>query len=391
MSHTELKFTANVSSLLSHLENTQWWPPDVLRRHQLKILMPLVAHGFRTVPWYRRRFDELRIPPDEVADEKVWQSLPVLTRTDIQDAGTDLHSTEIPREHGRVSKKWTGGSTATPVMVLSTELTARFWVANTLREYRWQGSNLKGKLAVIRYLPRGAPTPPNGTRLSNWGIATSGRINTGPCAVLSVKSKTSEQANRLLREQPDYLQTYPSVALSRLAEHFLSTGQRLLNLRHVYTYGEVVEAKVHQACRRAWDADVLDSYSTSEVGHVAIQCAEGGVYHVQSEHLLVELLDDHDQQCSTGQLGRVVITDLFNYAMPILRYDIGDYAESAAPCSCGRKLPTLRKLLAVPAQYVSVAKRRKALAGHGFCFGRDLWYTASDPSISGDPAQLRPS
>jgi len=339
-----MEYQKTVNSILTHLENAQWWPPDVIRKHQFELLMPLVAHAYRTVPWYRRRFDQLRLVADAVAAESVWHTVPMLTRTDIQDAGDDLHSTEVPADHGRVSTQWTGGSTGTPVMVLTTEVTRRFWIANTLREYRWQGCDLSKKLAVIRFRTDAEANPPNGARLSTWGTATVGRVETGPCAVLSVKSTTKEQADWLRREQPAYLQTYPSLVFE-LAQHFHAHGETLASLSQIYTYGEVIEPKVREACRRAWDVEILDSYSANEVGHIAVQCAEGGSYHHQAEHLLVEILDENGRACTPGETGRVVITDLFNYAMPLLRYEIGDYADVGRQCTCARNLPTMRKIL----------------------------------------------
>jgi phenylacetate-CoA ligase len=158
-----------------------------------------------------------------------------------------------------------------------------------------------------------------------------------------VRSSIAEQAEWLQREKPEMLQTYPSV-LFEIARHFLENDRPLPSLKRVYTFGEVLEPKVRELCRQAWGVDVLDSYSTTEVGYVASQCDQGS-YHVHAEHLLVEVLDDDGLECAPGETGRVVITDLFNYAMPLLRYEIGDYAEVGHPCPCGRKLPTLRRVL----------------------------------------------
>jgi phenylacetate-CoA ligase len=338
------RFASSVDTILKHLQNTQCWPADIMRRHQFELLRPLVAHAYRTVAWYRRRFDELRVAPERITDDVVWRSVPLLTRADIQAAGESLHSSAVPPIHGRITKKWTSGSTATPLMVLRTEVTARFWNANTIREYAWRACDLSGKLAVIRSLPRKEAEPPLGASFNTWGTATAGRIKTGPCVVLDVRSTTAEQAEWLVREKPAYLQTYPSVALE-LAKNFLEAGRQLPDLRQVHTFGEVLDPKARDACRQAWDAEVFDSYSTNEVGYVAAECARHGGYHVEAEHLLVEVLDDHGGECGCGDTGRVVVTDLFNYAMPLLRYEIGDYAEVGEPCKCGRKLPTLRRIL----------------------------------------------
>jgi phenylacetate-CoA ligase len=86
-------------------------------------------------------------------------------------------------------------------------------------------------------------------------------------------------------------------------------------------------------------------YSSQEAGIIALQCPASGLYHVQSESLLVEVLDDEGLPCKPGETGRIIITDLHNFATPLIRYEIRDYAEVAAPCACGRGLPALARIL----------------------------------------------
>jgi phenylacetate-CoA ligase len=333
-----------LDSIQRLLDSAQWWPPTVMRRHQFALVAPLVAHAYRTVPWYRRVFDDLKLDVERGIDSNQWRSLPLLTRRDIQDAHGDLHSTDPPPAHGPISTRMTGGSTGTPVTVRTTELAQRFWIAITLREYQWQDCDVSRKLAVIRDQPPGVADPPNGASLDTWGRATAGRLKTGPSVILGVRSTTAEQAAWLESERPAYLQAYPSI-VHELARYCLARGLAFPELQCIYTFGEAINERLREVCRAAWNVEVLDSYSTSEVGHVAVQCRQGGSYHIQSEHLLVDVLDERDEPCLPGQVGRVVVTDLFNYAMPLLRYDIGDYAEVGSPCPCGRNLPTLRRIL----------------------------------------------
>jgi len=67
--------------------------------------------------------------------------------------------------------------------------------------------------------------------------------------------------------------------------------------------------------------------------------------HIQSENVLVEILDARDQPCAPGQTGRLVITCLHNFATPLIRYEIGDHATVGPPCPCGRGLPVLAEIL----------------------------------------------
>jgi len=89
---------------------------------------------------------------------------------------------------------------------------------------------------------------------------------------------------------------------------------------------------------------LTDVYSATEVGYLALQCPEHEHYHVQAESVLLEVLGDDDAPCKTGETGRVVVTDLHNFAMPLIRCEIGDYAEVGEACACGRGLPVLRRI-----------------------------------------------
>lgn len=70
-----------------------------------------------------------------------------------------------------------------------------------------------------------------------------------------------------------------------------------------------------------------------------------GKLHVQSEAVLIEIVDDRGRLCSSGQSGRVIISTLHNLAMPIICYEIGDYATVGEPCECGRPHPVIETVL----------------------------------------------
>ncbi len=336
-----VQFLPSTDLIRRQLSNSQWWPPEVMRRHQLSLLIPLLEHSYRTVSWYRSRLANVRT---EQEITRHWHSLPLLTRSEIQSAGDQLHSVKPPAWHGRISPKWTGGATGSPVMVLRTDNLGKNWIASTLRTVEWLGLDVSEKLCVIRYLPAAQASPPDGKAMESWGLATKGSLLTGPSSVLNVLSTSHQQLEWLIREQPTYLQCYPSV-VRELALLSIRESFSLAKLRRVLTFGEVLEDSTREICRVAWGVEMFDAYSAHEVGNIAGECGSGAGYHIHAEHLLVEILDHNGDECRAGQVGRVVITDLQNYAMPLIRYEIGDYAEVGGQCSCGRNLPMLRRIL----------------------------------------------
>jgi phenylacetate-CoA ligase len=146
----------------------------------------------------------------------------------------------------------------------------------------------------------------------------------------------------LLRQRPDYLLTQPTnlaMLLRHCREHAVKLG-----LRGVSTFGEVVDPDLRDVCRETFGLEIADMYSAREAGYVALQCPAFPHYHVQAEDMLVEILDDGGNDCAPGQIGRVVITPLHEYATPLIRYAIGDEAEPGPPYACGRGLPVIRRI-----------------------------------------------
>ena len=107
---------------------------------------------------------------------------------------------------------------------------------------------------------------------------------------------------------------------------------------------ETVDDALRQRARRTLGVEIADNYGATE-GFIAWQCPQGS-YHINAEHVLVELVDDSGDQVAPGEMGRVLITTLENYLMPLLRYDLSDYAIAAAgTCRCGRTLPLLGRIV----------------------------------------------
>ena len=327
---------AAVLALIHQFEQSQWWPPETLLAFQLRQLELLLTHASKTVPFYRRRLRALAELRRGGLTLDRWRRIPLLTRTDIQDAGQDLVSRALPKDHGRTVDASTSGSTGQPVKFKRTSITGLFFDALNLRYHLWHGRDFSAKVAKISRLAD--PDGPGGSR--NW---VPGYVS-GPTVQLDIRKTISEQLAWLEQVKPDYLLTRSS-NLRALLERCGETGLRFPSLREVATMGEVLEPDVRAECREVWGLSIVDAYSTQEVGMIALQCPEHPHYHVQAESLLVEILDDEGRPCAAGESGRVVVTDLHNFATPLIRYDIDDYAVLGEPCSCGRGLPVIKSVL----------------------------------------------
>lgn len=321
---------ATVLALQQQFEASQWWPANSLLALQLRQLGPLLVHAGRMAPFYQGRLG--KEPGKPTPD--TWDRIPVLERAQFQEAGPDLFSLNIPKGHGPVADVTTSGSTGRPVTVKSTKVTTLFLHALNLRYHLWHGRDFSAKVASITIIKSPHPKP------RDWGLG----YPSGPMVAFDVTRPTSEQLAWLADFGAEYLLTYPS-NLRALALMSEEKGFKPPGLEQVSTMGEVLDDDIRQTCERAWGVPVTDVYSSQEVGVIAIQCPDHPHYHVQSESVLVEVLDEDGAPCQPGRVGRIVVTDLHNFASPIIRYAIGDYAEVGEPCPCGRGLPVLKRIM----------------------------------------------
>ena len=333
---------AMLAALLYQFERTQWLPPAELFGNQLSQLKRLLVHAQRSVPFYRQRLAHLDLQAGLTPGQ--WHDLTPLSRRAVQSAGDQLHSDAVPPEFGAVTSSETSGSTGEPVKLRLTELDRLMWEATTLREHYWHARDFSAKLASIRVFGNGLGTPPNGTLVNDWGAPASELHATGPMAMLALDTDVALQARWLCRHAPDYLLTYPTNLLA-LIEHAEAHGWSLPDLREVRTVGETVTPELRERCSAAWGVPLVDVYSSRELGYIALQCPLSGLYHVSAETALVEVLDEDGRTAQAGDVGRLVVTPLHNYASPLLRYELNDYAEVGPACPCGRGLPTLTRIL----------------------------------------------
>lgn len=338
------KAASAMLALQHQLEQSQWWDAQQILHHQLSQLGPLLAHAYRTVPFYRDHYHVNAFQPQAVLTPDNWGNVPIVTRKQIQEAGASMISQAIPASHGKTHSITTSGSTGMPITVSATEVSNFFWRAFTLREHLWHGRDFQGKMAVIRRVAPTQALPPHGEMHLGWGASVNMVYPSGQLALLNITASVDQQLAWLQQQNPSYIFTYPSNLLA-LAHRSMQAGASLTNLKEVRTLGEIVGADIRAACKKAWGVPLVDQYSCQEAGYLALQCPDHEHYHLQAENSFVEILNEENQPCAPGEIGRVVVTTLHNYATPLIRYDIGDYAQVGEPCACGRGLPVITRIL----------------------------------------------
>lgn len=332
-------------ALQHYFKQSEFFSREKLQALQFKQLEVLLNHASRTVPYYNKLFKEQKIKSGKQLDQEVWLSLPILKREVLQKQYDHLISKSIPKIHGNTYTTSTSGSTGMPVTVLKTGLVQFFWNAVKLRDHEWHERNTEDrKHASIRFVEeKDKAIAPEGLSVSSWGYPLNWLSPPGMTALLNIESTITEQLEWTIKEDPEYLLSNPS-NLYALAQAYEKSDKQLSKLEQLITISECLDPEVREYCEKVFNKSIKDIYSSQELGYLALQCPEHNHYHVQSETVLLEVLNEKDEPCKVGEVGRVVVTGLHNFAMPLIRYDIGDYAEVGEPCPCGRGLPVLKRI-----------------------------------------------
>ena len=295
------KSTALLLAVLQQLEQSQWWAAERVREQQSAQLATLLEFVRDALPFYRQRLAEAGMTGTKAPVSASWERVPILTRQQLQANVQALKVRKPPPGHRQLGLAETSGSTGTPIRVATTETTRLLWNAFALRDHYWHRRDLGASLAAIRHFAAGVDAAyPQGLDLPDWGSPVNLLHASGPGMALDIHTDPRRQLEWLSRMNPAYLITFPSNAAA-LARTSLAEGVALPGLREVRLVSEAVDDELRAILQAAWGVPVVDTYSAQEAGSLALQCPEHAHYHVQSENVLLEVVDAHGRACGPGE------------------------------------------------------------------------------------------
>ena len=329
------------------LLRTQHDPPETIRARQLQALRSQVRHAYDTVPYYRRQFDSLGILPEDIRAFEDFAVLPLLSKSDIRAHSADLLSENYDRT--TLTRKATSGSTGVSLAVFVDEASQQHKRACTLRADEWSGWRFGEPIAKVwgnpEYRQRGWRGRVRNALLERATYLDTLKMDEGMLARFAAE----------LSRRPPSLLFGHAHSVYLLAEFFRSRGLRPFRPRGIITTAMVLHTNERRAIEQVFACPVTNRYGCEEVSLIACECERHDGLHVNADGVYVELLRE-GQPVPPGEPGSVVVTDLTNRAMPLLRYQVGDVAVwSGRSCPCGRGLPLLERIEGREADYVVTA------------------------------------
>lgn len=317
------------------LEAQQWWPRQQVEAYQRARLADLVHYAGVKSPYYRALFSSHGISTGS-ADLSEFSKIPVTTKHDIRN-NLDKFISDDYRKEDLVKAK-TGGSTGVSLELYFDEECQEYRNAAQLLADRWSGWDLGMKKASVW----GNPPVPKGVKqtLRHHLLDRTIYLDTMDLNPQSMGAFVQ----RWRREQPGAVFGHAH-SIYIFAKYLVDEGITDLRPEGIVATSMMLLEHERKVIELAFDCKVTNRYGCEEVGLIACECEEHQGMHLNMPHVYVEFLDANDQPVAPGEPGKIVLTDLNNRAMPLIRYrveDVGVYSERE--CGCGRGFPMLERL-----------------------------------------------
>lgn len=322
---------------LNEYERSQWLSPGQLAELQWARLKRLLNHCYSEVPYYQRQWRELGITPNDIQSLEDYARLPTLTKADIRSHFEDLKATSW---RSRMLYKNTSGSTGEPLRFGYNRESNDRRTAVMFRGYGWANAPV-GRRSLVLW-GGGLGNPPLTRRLKDqlYHAAFGRRLVN---SFHMTEANMGEYADLIDRHKPEVLLGYFGPLL-RLAQWLLERGRRVHPPKAFIVNGEAMHEFQREIIEEAFGCPAFNTYGCREFMMVAGECDQHRGMHVNMDHLVVERVPTPGMQLPP-LTGEAVITDLFNYGMPFIRYATGDLiTASTEQCPCGRGLPLITQV-----------------------------------------------
>lgn len=320
---------------LAYLEQSQWLNRDELELRETRALVDLLSYAGQRVPYYRELFAKLRFDPRGVRSRADLAELPLLTREVVRERYADLVD---PAHRGKNIKKGTSGSTGKPLKFEYSQASECWRQAVKLRGYSWAGY-CPGRKTFFYWAAVAGGTPTFKIRLD--------RALKRETFFDSMKQDLPARhaaLEVLRRTRPEVIVCYTQ-ACAQFARWIGDNGLRDWPDVPVICAAEAVLPADRAVLAKAFGPDIFETYGSRETMLMAAECERHSGMHLSEENLVLELVRN-GAPIGAGEAGDVVVTDLHNHGMPMIRYVNGDVAVLALDqrCACGRGLRLLERV-----------------------------------------------
>ncbi len=322
------------------LKRSQWLSPQEINKLQFLKLKKLLHHAYHHVDFYRERFDRLKLKPDDIQSFANFRKIPFLTKQEVRahllfDLFSDNHNKK------EILKVVTSGSTGEPLVLYADKHQLNIRWAATLRGMEWAGYRFGDRQVRLWH--------------QTLGMSASQIFREKLDALLSrrlfvpayemCEDNLTPTLQKIKKYRPRLIDGYAE-SFNLLAHYLKAHPIPGISPRGIISSAQTLPPQSRAAIEQNFHCRVFDKYGSREFSGIAYECAAHQGHHISAESYYVEIIKDN-RPARPGEMGEVVITDLNNFCVPLIRYRIGDLAtavDNTRSCPCGRGLPRLGEL-----------------------------------------------
>jgi len=330
----------HVYSKFRYLKSIEYQSTEKLLQLQNKKVETLLRHAYQNVPYYKDILADAGVIKESKVFLENFENIPFLTKEIIRREGENLYSRNYKKRHSYPNSS--GGSTGEPVELLQNREYQAWGLAHRLLYNEMAGKEVGQRELKLwgseRDVFMGAEKL--STKLRRWGFNV-------------ILLNSFRMSDEIMRDyvnlwnsfKPRTVWAYTSSAFE-FAKYIKRTNVRIFSPASIICTAETLTNNVRNYIEGIFHCPVLNQYGSREVGVIGCECQKKQGLHVFPLINVLEILDEKHQPVGPGQIGRVYITILNNYSMPLIRYEIGDTARTAKNprCSCGRIWPLIKEV-----------------------------------------------
>ena len=311
-----------------------------LLEFQNEHLTKIILHAYYNVPYYHRIFDSIGLVTNDIVRLEKFNKIPILTKDNLRTHYNDLLSKDY------LKRKWyqnsSGGSTGEPTRFIQDKNYMKWYMAsndyyyqkildvdekNVKKIYLWGSPRdlFKGNIGIKN-------------NFTNW-LTNTVILNSFTMNENKIKSYTGT----INLYKPVIIRGYAD-SLYTIASFCNKNKIKIHSPTRIISSAETLTPDMRKTIESTFETKVYDFYGSRETASIAGECKEGNI-HIFSYNNYIEILDQNGNPSLENQDGRIIITNLHNYSMPLIRYEIGDTATNGPKkCKCGHFLPCLKKI-----------------------------------------------
>lgn len=322
--------STDILKTLKLLRESQYWDEEQIMDYQSSKLKSLIEFSYKYVPYYEETFNKIKLKPSDISSLEDLSKIPILTKDIVRKNNMKLVRRGLDLRYVKIGK--TGGTTGAPILVYKDNKTRSFSWASYYRWYEWMGFNYYDSIATLWGAKTVTKKPPVAfivEKVSNY-LQNEIKID-----AFELSNKYNWVVyKKLINFKPRLIKGYVSALLD--FGSFLNQN-KLFGIKPDALSSTTETLLPHNRLflSKIFNAPIYDQYGCGELPAISYECPAHNGLHVNMEHILCEILDEDDNPIF-DRVGRVVGTDLDNYAMPFIRYENGDLSSvTNRKCDCG--------------------------------------------------------